>query len=391
MIHRILSKKLKAAAREFPAVALIGPRQSGKTTLVKSVFPALQYVSLEELDNREFAKADPRGFLATYSQGVIIDEAQRAPELFSYIQGVVDSHKRPGQFILTGSQNFLLQETISQSLAGRVAIFTLLPFSLGELGGKRSPAKDFTEYLFKGFYPALYDKKVNIGDWYSNYIKTYVERDVRQIKHITDLHAFQKFVRLCAGRVGQLLNLSSLANDAGITHNTAKAWLSVLEASFIVFLLQPHHKNFNKRLVKMPKLYFYDPGLVSSLWGVTDKNQLLSHPFKGNLFETFIIAECIKYQMHRGLSPNCYFWRDKVGHEIDCLIDAAGVLTPIEIKSGHTVTDDYFANLKYWRALSGAHAERSFVVYGGERNERRSAGNVVGWQHTDDLFERQSK
>ena len=385
-IKRILETKLQSAVATFPITALTGPRQSGKTTLVRQCFPKWKYVSLEDLDMRVFAQNDPRGFFATYNDKVIIDEAQRVPAIFSYLQGVVDKNKKSGQFILTGSQNFLLHEKIGQSLAGRVSLLHLLPFGIHELSEAKVPFDRYKEYIFKGFYPALYETAVNPRDWYLNYIQTYIERDVRLIKNITDLNAFQTFTQLCAGRIGQLLNLSSLAHDCGISHNTARAWLSVLEASFVIFLLKPHHKNFNKRLVKMPKLYFYDVGLASALLGIEESNQIDTHPLRGNLFEAMIVSELVKYRYHQGMPLNCYFWRDKTGHEIDCVLDFSNTLTPIEIKSGETISEHYFDELRYWNTLAGADPKKSFLVYGGVGNQTRNGVNVVGWNHTVDIF-----
>lgn len=385
-IERTLTNTLKKIINEFPVVALTGPRQSGKTTLVKHVFPDLKYVSLEDPDRREFAQTDPRGFLANCQNGVILDEVQRVPDLFSYIQGIVDAEKCPGQFILTGSQHFLLHEKISQSLAGRVAFLTLLPLSLEELYKAGIPLTDENECMVKGFYPRLYDTSVNPHEWYANYLQTYVERDVRQIKNITDLSAFQRFVRLCAGRVGQLLNLSSLAHDCGITHNTARSWLSVLEASFILFFLEPHHKNFNKRLVKMPKLYFYDTGLASALLGINHASQLTTHPLRGNLFECLVVAELAKHQYHRGERPAYSFWRDKVGHEVDCVLEHGNAFIPIEIKSGRTITADSFKGLAYWNTLTNGNPRRAYVVYAGDEYQERSDGTALGWRTVNDVF-----
>lgn len=388
IIKRILENKLKQLWSGFPVISLTGPRQSGKTTLVKYAFDDLDYVSLEDMDNREFAQNDPRGFLSNYTKGVIIDEAQRVPDLFSYIQTIVDTHNKPGMFILTGSQNFLLDEKISQSLSGRVAILNLLPFSLEELEGTSvdSSLSDFHKALFKGFYPRIYDFELDPPDWYPGYVQTYLERDVRQIKNITDLGLFRRFMRLCAGRNGQILNLSALAVDCGITQNTVKSWLSILETSFIIFLLKPHFKNFNKRLIKMPKLYFFDPGLVCYLLGIENEKQVETHYMRGALLESMVIAEFAKYRLNRGREPNCYYWRDKTGHEIDCILESGETLIPIEIKSAETVRDRFFKDIAYWNNLSGQSPAKSFLVYGGDRKEKRSRGNVLGWKYAPEIF-----
>jgi uncharacterized protein len=380
IIKRILEKKAKELTKKFPIVAITGPRQSGKTTLVKYMFPNLPYVSLEDLDIRSFAEEDPRGFLSNYQNGVIFDEIQRVPALFSYLQKIVDEKKKNGQFILTGSQNFLLYEKITQTLAGRTAILNLLPFSMEELNGSSHGFSKIDDYLFHGFYPRIYSSKIKPTDWYPNYIQTYIERDVRQIKDISNLSSFQKFLKLCAGRIGQILDLSSLANDCGITHNTAKAWISVLETSFIIFLLKPHYKNFNKRLIKMPKLYFYDTGLVCSLLGIETKKQISTHYLRGYLFENLILHELIKYRLNRGLNPNLFFWRDKAGHEVDCIFEKANKLIPIEIKSGKTILKEYFKNIEYWNKLSGNTPKNSFVIYGSDKNTKHTFGNLLSWR-----------
>lgn len=380
MIPRQMISKLQDLATKFPIIAVIGPRQSGKTTLVQHTFPDLPYVSLENLDHREFAATDPRGFLAHYSEGAIFDEIQRVPLLFSYMQSVVDATQKLGQFILTGSHNFLLLESINQSLAGRVAILKLLPLSLSELRNANFPMTESDQYLFQGFYPRIYDREIPAPDWYPNYIQTYIERDVRLIKNISDLNTFHRFLRLCAGRIGQILNLSSLGDDCGISHNTASSWLSILEASFIIFLLRPHFKNFNKRMIKMPKLYFYDPGIAVSLLGIENQSQLATHYLRGSLFEGMIIAELIKYRYNSGMEPSCYFWRDKTGLEIDCLIEKADRLIPVEIKAGKTITADYFHNLQSWEKLAGTDSKTPVVIYAGTENQKRAVGNVVSWK-----------
>lgn len=380
MIHRDFSDKLQYFATKFPCIALMGPRQSGKTTLVKTVFPQHKYILLEEPDVKEYAERDPRGFLAKQptDQGIILDEIQEAPHLLSYIQGIVDREYKPGFFIITGSQNFAINQAITQTLAGRIGMFTLLPLSLHELknaGLLTSPE----DALFKGGYPRIYVQDFKPDEWYPSYIGNYVERDVRQIIAIENLALFQKFVRLCAGRVGQLLNLTSLGNDCGISHNTARSWISLLEASYIVFLLQPHHANFNKRLIKSPKLYFYDTGLACSLLKITEVEQLDNHYMRGGLFESMIISDIIKARYNAGKEPNTYFWRDSQGHEIDCLLEEASRLIPIEIKSGYTINTDFFKGLTEWNKISSSFPENNIVVYAGNETQKRSSGLVMPW------------
>lgn len=385
MIPRILEKKIKSLAKVSPIVALIGPRQSGKTTLIKSIFEKYPYVNFEDFGIKSFAKEDPKGFLLKYKNGVILDEVQKVPELFPYLQTISDESNRPGQFILTGSQNFLMQEKISQSLAGRVVLLRLLPLSIEELSASKYKFTDMESAMFKGFYPRLFSQKISPLDWYPSYIQTYVERDVRQIKNIPDLSTFQKFLKFCAGRIGQLLNLSSLATECGINHNTAKSWISVLEASFIVFLLQPHHKNFNKRIVKMPKLYFCDTGVACSLLGIEKESQLSTHYLRGGLFENMVISEIVKDRLNKGLEPKCFFWRDKSGREIDCLIEKADKFVAIEIKAAKTASKEYFDNLIYWNSLSGNGSDNSFVVYGGEETLKNKFGTLLNWKGVGEI------
>ncbi len=386
MIKRNITKKILEYYKQYPIISLIGPRQSGKTTLAQNIFSKKPYVNLEDIENREFALSDPKGFLAQYENGVIIDEVQRVPELMPYIQVASDKKKKNGLYVLTGSQNFLLMEKISQSLAGRVAIFKLLPFSMRELSLAKIKfnRNEIDNLLFKGFYPKLFDQKIDIAGYYMNYIQTYVERDVRLIKNISNLSLFKKFLNLCAARTGQLLNISSLAEDCGINHKTAQSWLSILEASFIIYLLRPHYKNYNKRVIKMPKIYFYDTGLLCSLLGLTDKKQLQDHYLKGNIFESFVISEFIKHKYNQGAEPNLYFWRNKAGNEVDLLIEMADKLIPIEIKSGQTITSDYFKGLKYYNNLSQGSHKDSYVIYGGHLKQQRTVGNVFGWEYLCD-------
>lgn len=345
-----------------------------------TICPKAAYVSLEDPDKRLFAKEDPRRFLAVYRPPAIIDEIQRVPELFSYLQTLTDQQNKPGQYLLSGSQNFLLLETVAQSLAGRVGIVTLLPFSLKELGNllKRQTAVD--ELLFKGFYPRLWDQKLDPEDWYPSYIQTYLEKDVRQIKNITDLALFQKFLRLVAGRTGQVLNLSALANEVGVNHNTIQSWLSVLEASYIVFRLQPYYRNINKRLVKTPKLYFYDTGLAASLLQIDSPRQLASHPLRGVLFETLIVGELIKKRSNQGKPANAFYLQDKSGREVDYVAKSEGRLTGIEIKAGETITGSYFTNLEYWQKQGLLESKNSLVIYGGQDSQERKQGKIIGWR-----------
>ncbi|HFE67640.1 MAG TPA: ATP-binding protein [Chloroflexi bacterium] len=383
MIPRLLAPKIQSLVGKFPVIALTGPRQSGKTTLVKAVFPELPYVSLEEPDIRQFALTDPRGFLSNYPHGAILDEVQRAPDLFSYIQAIVDND-REALFVLTGSANFLLMEQISQTLAGRSAVLHLLPFSMPELRQGGFVFAQYEQLLFTGQYPRIYDRDIAPTDFYPAYIQTYVERDVRQIQNITDLNTFILFVQLCAGRTGQLLNYTSLANDTGVSPNTARAWLSILEASYIVYRLYPYHKNFRKRLVKSPKLYFYDTGLACSLLGIRSAEQVNVHFLKGALFENLIINEFIKRDLNQGARQRLWFWRDSQGKEIDCLLPNGDKLIPVEIKAGKTISGSYFSNINYWQQLTG-QKNPGYVVYGGDASLQTSNGNLVSWQELEKI------
>ena len=384
MIPREIKEKLIQLSGKFPVVSLTGPRQSGKTTLLIESFPEYIYTSLEEPDTRIFAESDPRRFLASGPK-MIIDEVQRIPELFSYIQTITDQTGQVGQFIISGSQSFLLNERISQSLAGRVAILHLMPFSYSELSTHSLNIDSIEKLMYNGFYPRLYDKEIEAQDFYPNYIQTYVERDVRLLHNVQNLNSFIRFMKLCAGRAGQLLNLSSLANDAGVSVNTAKSWLSVLEASFVIFLLQPHYRNFNKRLVKMPKLYFYDTGLASSLLGISSAKQIDTHFQFGALFENLIIAELLKRRLHQGKRNNLYFWRDHKGSEIDVIIDHGDSLIPIEIKSSRTYSQSFFSGLNYWRKLSGSEGKQHYVVFGGNGLMETKDGILLGWKELNHI------
>ena len=382
-IKRDLENYLQYMSEKFPVVTVTGPRQSGKSTLVRHAFPDKPYISCEDPDVRMFAAQDPRGFLQTY-QNAVIDEAQKVPQIFSYIQTHVDKTDDPGQFVLTGSTDFLLIEKITQSLAGRTAVLRLLPFSLNEIHGTRGFER-YEDYLFNGFYPRLYKMNIPPKDFYPGYVQTYIERDARAIKNISNLGQFQVFLKMCAGRTGQLLNLTSLGNECGISHTTAKSWISVLQASYIVFLLNPHFENFDKRLVKMPKLYFYDPGLAAYLLEIQSGSQLQTHYCKGALFESMIICDIIKQNFNQGKPGNCFFWRDKNGNEIDCLVDKGDVLTPIEIKSGKTIASDYFKGIDYFVKAAGNRSSKPYLIYGGTEQQHRMKAQVIPWNRLDQL------
>jgi predicted AAA+ superfamily ATPase len=393
MIKRHLEQKLKTAIGQYPVVTVTGPRQSGKTTLLRGALGGFDYVNLEDPDRRADAMSDPRAFLGQFKSGVILDEAQQVPSLFSYLQGIVDSTGTPGQFVLSGSQNFLLMEKISQSLAGRCAILHLMPFSFPELrgwgvmdianpGGLNASAEvpcDLHEMLFSGFYPRIHDRKLPPQDWLANYYQSYIERDVRQVVNVGDVEVFNRFVRLCAGRNGQLLNMSSLSGDCGASAVTVKRWLSILETSFIIKLLRPHHKNFNKRLIKSPKLYFMDTGLLCYLLRIRNAEDLRFHAMRGSVFETWVISELYKNYYHQGLIPDLYFWRDSNGHEVDILMDHGSELIPVEIKSGQTLNEEFFKGLDYFSQLSGALTKKGLLVYGGVTPASRHGISVVPW------------
>jgi len=387
-IPRQLEQPLIRAATQLPVVAILGPRQSGKTTLAKVAFPTHGYVSLEALDIREFATTDPRGFIAHYLKpaGLIIDEIQQVPTLLSYIQTWVDETQQSGQFILTGSQNILLNQAVSQSLAGRIALCTLLPLSIGELNAAKRLPQTIDAFIVDGGYPRIYGEVLlEANPWYRDYIQTYLERDVRTLQHINNLSLFRRFIQLCAGRIGQLLNVTSLANDCGINNVTAKNWLSVLEASYIIHLLTPYHNNYGKRLIKSPKLYFYDTGIACALLGIETCEQLHSHYLRGSLFENTIAIDLIKQALHHRKQPNLYFWRDNQGHELDGIIEHGNKLLALEIKAGATFSSDYLKALLAWCQLSQTPTAQGRIIYTGDTSMVRQGITVLRWQDVDTL------
>lgn len=390
MITRQITEEFLALVAQFPAVGVVGPRQSGKTTLVKSCLPHYAYVTMEDLDKRAMALADPRLFFASHDDapGLIIDEIQEAPALLNYMQGIIDQAYRPGRFVITGSQNLLLHEKVSQTLAGRIASLTLLPLTVSELKQANQLPPTLEETLIKGFYPRLYDQPINIETWFANYISHYVERDVRQVINLDNLVTFQRFLKLCAGRVGQLVNYTSLANDCGISPNTARAWISILQASYILYLVQPYFKNLNKRVIQTPKLHFYDTGLCCALLEITSPRQLFNHYMRGPLFECFVMSELTKYIANRGKRAQVYFWRDVRGNEIDAMVERADQLIPIEIKSGLTIDNSFFDGLRFWNTLKGHEDERGFLVYGGIEKLKHAAADILGWQEVDVIIEK---
>jgi hypothetical protein len=387
MLDRRLTSTLQRLASAFPAVAITGPRQSGKTTLVRAIFPEKPYVSLEDPLERSFAQEDPRGFMSRFPGGAIFDEAQRWPELFSHLQIAVDEDRVPGRYILTGSQQFGLLSGVTQTLAGRVGMTRLLPLALSEIPAVADKTGRLDDLMVAGGYPALHTQQgIRQADWFSSYVATYIERDVRQVLNIQDLTTFQRFLRLCAGRTGQLLNLSSLAGEAGIAHSTARAWISVLEASDVIFQLPPYYRNFGKRLVKSPKLYFVDTGLACWLLGIRSASVLALHPSRGALFETLVVSEFLKARYNEGLPADLYFWRDNNGLEADLIFERAGGLQPVEIKSGQTITADYIQAAKKAAHVAGTEALQPWLIYGGEQSYERSGIRVLAWREMADCL-----
>ena len=389
IIKRELEPILLHYASKFPVIAVVGPRQAGKTTVTKKSFPHHTYFSLEDPDTLEMVQADPRGFLEhNYGgQGIIIDEFQNDPKLLSYMQGIVDRNRRPGYFVLTGSHNFLMNQAITQSLAGRVAMLTLLPLSLKELAHHPKKPISIDQAIFNGGYPDIYARNILPHEFYPQYIKTYVERDVRQLMNVSNLLDFQKFMRLCAGRIGQLLNISSLADDCNVSVPTINSWISILQASYVIFLLQPHFENFSKRLIKSPKLYFYDTGLASWLLKITSVDQIHEHYLRGGLAESLILSELQKTFFHQGKEPSLYFWRDSHGHEIDCLIDYGSQLVPIEIKSSQTISQRFFQGLHYWCDLANVPHNKGFLIHAGTATQTHARGTAIGWMDAANVID----
>lgn len=376
MIPREAEITIRRLADQYPVVTVTGPRQSGKTTLCRAVFSEKPYFNLETPDIRRFALEDPRGFLAQCPDGAVFDEIQRAPDLLSFIQGIVDERKHPGLFVVTGSRQFEVMSNVTQSLAGRTALVKLLPLTIAEMLTRR-PGADVDSLLFTGSYPRIVDQDLDPTQALGDYFETYVERDIRQLASVRDLALFEKFVRLCAGRVGQLLNVQGLGNDTGVSHTTARAWLTLLEASYVVYLLRPWHRNVSKRQIKSPKLYFVDVGLASYLLGIETARQVTRDPLRGNLFENLAVIEALKHRYNRGRRSNLYFYRDGKGHEIDLLLEHGRDVLPIEIKSGATVAGDYFAGLDHFARLGASRPWGSGLVYGGAERQSRTGVRVV--------------
>ncbi len=379
VVNRHIYKAVKALSDKYPIIALTGPRQSGKSTFLRTLFPNYRYLNFEDPFLRSYFDKDPRGFFKEYDKYCIFDEAQRVPDLFSYLQGIVDNDKIMAQFILSGSQNFLLLKNIKQSLAGRVALFKLFPFDFRELKENNLLNKNFISTMLKGFYPAIFDRNIPASAFYNNYMQTYVERDIAEILSIRDIRTFRNFVQLCAARAGHLLNLSKLAVDCGISQPTAKSWLSLLESSYIIFLVQPLFNNFDKRIIKSPKLFFYDTGLLCHLLKLKTESQVKNHAVKGHIFENMIVAEFIKQNYHNNLMHDFWFWRDTVGHEVDFIYQDDDLFNVVEIKSTTTVMPDLFKGLEYFSNLAGNLVKSKTLIYAGLENQNRTHAKVQTW------------
>lgn len=372
-------------ASQYPVVTMTGPRQSGKTTLCQHAFPNHEYINLEALTTRDFANLDPLGFLKRITGGAVLDEIQRAPNLTSYIQGIVDQENKPGRFILTGSQQFEITQTVNQSLAGRTALLKLLPLSYHELYANTLP-KNISDVLYGGFYPRIFDKHLNPSEALSFYLATYVERDIRTLMHIKELSTFERFLKICATQIGQLLNYTTIANDCGIDQKTVKSWLSVLEASYIIFQVQPHFQNFRKRLTKSSKLYFYDVGLASYLLNISNPEHLTSHPSKGLLFENFIVCEFLKNRFNNAKENNIYFFRDHAGNEVDMILDYGDSLYSVEIKSSETIHSDFFKGLNFYHHFAKNKNTKRFVIYAGKESYETQGIKIYSYYDLEKLF-----
>lgn len=384
MIQRAASVKIKQLAKKFPAIGLLGPRQSGKTTLAKDLFPKKPYVSFENQDNILLATKDPRSFLAKYKAGAVFDEIQRVPELLSYLQGVIDEQpNKVGLFIITGSYNLLLLDKVTQTLAGRIAFITLLPFSFAELSSGKHSKQSLNNLILNGGYPRLYDRKINPTDYYPNYLLTYVERDVRQIKNIANLALFQRFLKVCATRVGQQINYAAISNDVGVDQKTIMSWFGILEASYIAFRLPPFYNNLGKRLTQMPKLYFFDTGLCCSLLEIDNDSHVNTHPLRGALFENLLILELMKQRFNAGQRSNMFYWRDSSGNEIDILIDQASQVIPVEIKTAATFNSDFLKGINYWRKIN-PNTKKSYLLYTGKAASVSNT-DVLNWKDIESI------
>lgn len=384
MYQRKMLPELQSLATQFRVITLIGPRQAGKTTLCKLAFPDYQYVSMEDPDIRFYAEEDPRAFLKEYRSHVIIDEVQRVPSLLSYIQSIVDEDAIPAQFVLTGSHQLKLKEAISQSLAGRTALLSLLPLSFEEIP---EPYDTVEQSLLNGFMPGKLAQNINTSHYYRSYFQTYIERDVSQLINLKDSVKFENFVRLCAGRVGQLFNHASLATEVGVSAPTIHEWLSVLEASFVVFRLQPYFENFGKRMTKSPKLYFVDTGLAAWLLGIENERQMQRDPLKGNLFENMMVIDALKARLNRGKEPRMYFFRDSHGNEVDLVMQSGRQLIPVEIKSSQTWQNSYLKGLKYFEKLVGDRSLKGTVIYAGEQERDSEHYRLLSYSHISSICE----
>jgi predicted AAA+ superfamily ATPase len=380
MIYRDISSYLSSVITRYPVISIIGPRLAGKTNLNKNIIQNQEYVCLADMDERELALNDPKEFLKRFKQGVVIDEVQHAPQLVSYIYSIVNKSHKGGEFILCGSPTQVFMNTLASSPVDHGIVLKLLPLSYQELKQNKLQCDDPCSVIFKGFYPAIYERPTEPTQWYKTYMKNYLDSEVRKFKSVSDLLKFQLFIRCCASRIGQVMNMSSIASECGVNHKTIKAWLSILEASFLIFFLHPHHRAFNKRLVRQPKLYFYDTGLACYLLGIEDQQSLKSHPMYGALFENFVITELIKKKFNQGQEHNLFFWRDNHGHEIDILVNQGEHVIPIEIKSGQKLTSECFKGLNYWKHLSGQND--SVLIYAGNSNQSKDNTSILSWQES---------